>query len=205
MAVSGYPNTPCSCAASFGCLLHGRSNRVSNEPFRRCRTLACCRIHSSFWPDLALTGCVQKVAQAVTAVVIAVDITITISLCTLLAMNRSGFHPGTDRMILRLIFISVNTGLSSTLFALLFLILVRFNTLLTFLIYPTDLICTALYYPLCTVYCNTLLANLNVRSFVRGGSEIWQLNTLSSFVAADVALERTGWWWLIKVDPPGSL
>jgi hypothetical protein len=124
-----------------------------------------------------------KVAQAVTAVVIAVDITITISLCTLLAMNRSGFHPGTDRMILRLIFISVNTGLSSTLFALLFLIL--------FLIYPTDLICTALYYPLCTVYCNTLLANLNVRSFVRGGSEIWQLNTLSSFVAADVASERT--------------
>lgn len=73
----------------------------------------------------------------------AVDVTITICLCTLLAMGRTGFEecvpssipgfdvtqPGrylsTDQMILRLIFISVNTGLSSALFAFLSVLLVR--------------------------------------------------------------------------------
>jgi hypothetical protein len=54
--------------------------------------------------------------------------------------------------------------------------------------YPTDLIYAAPYLPLCTVYCNTLLATLNVRSFVRGDSETWQLNRLSTF---DVALARS--------------
>ena len=58
-------------------------------------------------------------------------------------------------------------------------------------IYPTDLIFAALYYPLCTVYCNTILASLNVRSFVRGGSEIRELNPLSTFVVADVVSVRT--------------
>jgi hypothetical protein len=36
-------------------------------------------------------------------------------------------------------------------------------------IYPNDLIFTAFYYPLGTVYCNTLLASLNARSYARGG------------------------------------
>ncbi|KAF9238062.1 hypothetical protein BU15DRAFT_75458 [Melanogaster broomeanus] len=97
-----------------------------------------------------------NVANALNGVAMAVDITITIALCTLLAMGRTGFHEGTDRMLLRLIFISVNTGLSSALFAFLSVILL--------VVYPTDLIFTALYYPLCTVYCNTLLASLNARS-----------------------------------------
>jgi len=113
-------------------------------------------------------------ANAGNGVAMAVDITITISLCTLLAMTRTGFHTDTDRMLLRLIFISVNTGLSSALFAFLSVILL--------VVYPTDLIFTALYYPLCTVYCNTILASLNVRSYVRGGSEIRELNPHSTFV-----------------------
>lgn len=65
-------------------------------------------------------------------------------------------------------------------------------------IYPTDLIFTAMYYPLCTVYCNTVLASLNARSFARGGtgSETRQLNPLSSLVwqpsvAADTDSEET--------------
>jgi len=113
-------------------------------------------------------------ANAGNGVAMAVDITITISLCTLLAMTRTGFHTDTDRMLLRLIFISVNTGLSSALFAFLSVILL--------VVYPTNLIFTALYYPLCTVYCNTILASLNVRSYVRGGSEIRELNPHSTFV-----------------------
>jgi len=122
-----------------------------------------------------------KVANALNGVATAVDITITISLCTLLAMGRTGFAD-TDKMLLRLIFISVNTGLSSALFAFLSVILL--------VIFPTDLIFAALYYPLCTVYCNTLLASLNARSFVRGCSEIRQLNPHSSLVCADSGSER---------------
>ncbi|KAF8128631.1 hypothetical protein EV363DRAFT_1451620 [Boletus edulis] len=114
-----------------------------------------------------------KVANALNGAATAVDITITIALCALLAMGRTGYAD-TDQMLRRLIFISVNTGLSSALFA--------FLSVLLLVIYPTDLIFTALYYPLCTVYCNTLLANLNARSFVRGGTETRQLNRLSSLV-----------------------
>ncbi|KAG6380232.1 hypothetical protein JVT61DRAFT_8324 [Boletus reticuloceps] len=138
----------------------------------------------------------SKVANALNGVATAVDITITISLCALLAMGRTGYAD-TDQMLRRLIFISVNTGLSSALFAFLSVLLVRVDTLLIqqsspteihsfscwqLVIYPTHLIFTALYYPLCTVYCNTLLANLNARSFVRGGTETRQLNRLSSLV-----------------------
>ena len=106
-------------------------------------------------------------------------------------------------MLLRLIFISVNTGLSSALLALLCLVLVRLDMLLTqhfpdshrtlwqLVMYPTDIFFAAVYLPLCTVYCNTLLANLNVRSFVRGGSEMQQLNPLSTFVVASACSERT--------------
>ncbi|KAF8558675.1 hypothetical protein OG21DRAFT_1088413 [Imleria badia] len=114
-----------------------------------------------------------KAANALNGIAMAVDITITIFLCTLLAIGRTGFAD-TDQMLLRLIFISVNTGLSSALFAFLSVILL--------VIYPTDLIFTALYYPLCTVYCNTLLASLNARKFIRGGSETRQLNRQSSLV-----------------------
>ena len=109
----------------------------------------------------------------------------------------------TDRMLLRLIFISVNTGLSSALFALLSVIMVRLDvhrmlsrlsspSFWQLVLFPTDLIFTALYYPLCTVYCNTMLASLNARSFVRGGSDIRQLNPLSSLVWRDTIAVSTG-------------
>ncbi|KIK76822.1 hypothetical protein PAXRUDRAFT_835218 [Paxillus rubicundulus Ve08.2h10] len=103
-----------------------------------------------------------RVANGLNGVATAVDVTITVALCTLLTMGRTGFDD-TDRMILRLIFISVNTGLSSAVFAFLSVILL--------VIYPNDLIFTALYYPLGTVYCNTLLASLNARSYARGGGD----------------------------------
>ena len=106
-------------------------------------------------------------------------------------------------MLLRLIFISVNTGLSSALFALLSVIMVRLDvhrmlsrlsspSFWQLVLFPTDLIFTALYYPLCTVYCNTMLASLNARSFVRGDSETRQLNPLSSLVWRDTIAVSTG-------------
>ncbi|KAG8216102.1 hypothetical protein J3R82DRAFT_8103 [Butyriboletus roseoflavus] len=87
----------------------------------------------------------SKVANALNGIAMAVDIVITISLCTLLVIGRTGFEEcvsslapppppyrvvtqrylSTDQMIHRLIFISINTGLSSALFAFLSLLLVR--------------------------------------------------------------------------------
>ncbi|KIJ05877.1 hypothetical protein PAXINDRAFT_20892 [Paxillus involutus ATCC 200175] len=106
------------------------------------------------------TPLLLRVGNGLDGLAAAVDITITIALCTLLIMGRTGFED-TDRMILRLIFISVNTGLSSAIFAFLAVILM--------VIYPNDLIVTAFYLPLGTVYCNTLLANLNAWSYALGG------------------------------------
>ncbi|KAF9238061.1 hypothetical protein BU15DRAFT_75457 [Melanogaster broomeanus] len=95
------------------------------------------------------------VGDGLNGVAMTVDITITIALCTLLTMGRTGFHD-TDRMLLRLILISVNTGLSSAVFA--------FLSVISIVVSPNNLLVTAFYYPLCTVYCNTLLASLNARS-----------------------------------------
>jgi hypothetical protein len=90
----------------------------------------------------SLTLRTQRVANGLNGAATAVDITITIALCTLLIMGRTGFekcetfmppfyrhwlilcYSSTDRMILRLIFISVNTGLWSAIFAFLSVILV---------------------------------------------------------------------------------
>jgi len=185
MAVSSYPNALCSCATSFGCLLHGRSNRVSNECFRHVRTPA---YYGDRYDRRSFGGSRYHhhdlFMYASRHVPNWVSSRVSLSALYILCRHCSTWpSSSTDRMLLRLIFISVNAGLSTALFALLFLIL--------FLIYPTDLIYPALYLPLCTAYCNSLLANLNMRSFVRGGSERWQLNSLSLFVAEDVGSERT--------------
>ncbi|KIJ64692.1 hypothetical protein HYDPIDRAFT_111259 [Hydnomerulius pinastri MD-312] len=115
-----------------------------------------------------------KLANALNGTATAVDISITIALCTLLGMGRTGFNENTDRMLLRLIVISVNTGLCTAILAFLSVILL--------VISPNDLIFTGVYYPLCTVYCNTLLASLNVRSYARGGDshEVYHLESVSS-------------------------
>ncbi|KIJ63605.1 hypothetical protein HYDPIDRAFT_113084 [Hydnomerulius pinastri MD-312] len=123
----------------------------------------------------ALSGpYLTKLANAANGSAAAVDISITIALCTLLGMGRTGFNKNTDRMLLRLIVISVNTGLCTAVLAFLSVILL--------VIFPNDLIFTGVYFPLCTVYCNTLLANLNVRSYARGGDshEVYHLESVSS-------------------------
>ncbi|KAF9238057.1 hypothetical protein BU15DRAFT_75453 [Melanogaster broomeanus] len=73
--------------------------------------------------DLVSGPLLQTVANAMSGIAAAVDVSITIAMCTLLAMGLTGFED-TDRILLRLIFISVNTGLSSALFTLFVIALV---------------------------------------------------------------------------------
>ncbi|KIJ57878.1 hypothetical protein HYDPIDRAFT_120233 [Hydnomerulius pinastri MD-312] len=114
-----------------------------------------------------------KLTNALNGTATAVDISISIALCTLLAMGRTGFNENTDRMLLRLIVISVNTGLCT--------VVVAFLAIILLVVSPNDLIFTGVYCPLCTVYCNTLLASLNVRSYARGGDsyEVYHLESVS--------------------------
>jgi hypothetical protein len=78
----------------------------------------------------------------------------------------------------RLILFSVNTGSWTALFALLTIILVRsgnicqiFRSCLKLTLqmhtYLTESISMVFATPLCSVYCNTVLANLNARQYIR--------------------------------------
>ncbi|KAF9238077.1 hypothetical protein BU15DRAFT_62724 [Melanogaster broomeanus] len=53
--------------------------------------------------------------------------------------------------------ISLNTGLWTAILALLSIVL-------------------GVYYPLCSLYCNTLLANLNIRPYLRGGEQVYRFS-----------------------------
>jgi len=89
-----------------------------------------------------------------------VDILIAISLTYLLLRKRtaSGFA-STTHILQRLIFFSVNTGSWTALFSLLTIILMHG--------FPTEMIYVVCGIPLCSVYCNTVLANLNARHYIR--------------------------------------
>lgn len=71
--------------------VHGRGNGVPNQRFRRFRTPPYCTMRVRLLFYIALMKRVQKVANALNGIAMAVDITITISLCTLLVMGRTGF------------------------------------------------------------------------------------------------------------------
>ena len=47
-------------------------------------------------------------------------------------------------------------------------------------VYPSTLLNVLFAFPLCSVYCNTLLANLNARGYIRGEMTIHNLNVDSS-------------------------
>jgi len=66
----------------------------------------------------------------------------------------------TEKLLLRLSVVIINTGLWTALVAL-FIIL-------TLVIWPQIQIYVSLYFIVCPLYCNTLLANLNSREYVRG-------------------------------------
>ncbi|KAF9224907.1 hypothetical protein BS17DRAFT_766243 [Gyrodon lividus] len=99
-----------------------------------------------------------KVANVHLGLTAAVDVIIATVMCTLLAKGRTGFNKRTDRVLFRWIIISINTGVWTAFFAVF--------TLVLHALHPSDLLLSATYYPICTVYGNTLLANFNARLYV---------------------------------------
>jgi len=94
----------------------------------------------------------------------AVDILIAITMTFLLLRTRSKAGiSNTAHILQRLTVFAVNTGIWTATFAIMAVIFLR--------VFPP----AALYYvlfgiPLSSLYCNTLLANLNARAYIRSGS-----------------------------------
>ncbi|KAI9568509.1 hypothetical protein HD554DRAFT_2098636 [Boletus coccyginus] len=98
----------------------------------------------------------------------AVDVLIAVVFTLLLL--RKGIateFSSTAHILRRLILFVVNAGIWTATFALLCLIFLH--------LYRSASLYVVFGYPLCSVYCNTLLANLNARAYIRG--ETTTLNT----------------------------
>ncbi|KIJ15402.1 hypothetical protein PAXINDRAFT_99591 [Paxillus involutus ATCC 200175] len=99
-----------------------------------------------------------SVLTAVQAVAAAVDITIASGLVYLLHRSHERVLKGQSRTVIqKLVILTINTGVWTALFAIFTFIIAFKNTL----------IYAALYFPLCLIYCNTVLANLNARELLK--------------------------------------
>ncbi|KAG9315406.1 hypothetical protein JVU11DRAFT_4556 [Chiua virens] len=89
------------------------------------------------------------------------DVMIATCMTLLFARKRArAKFTNTVHVLRRLTVFSVNTGVWPASLALLTIILLH--------AFPTNIINYLPYLPLCSVYCNTLLANLNVRAYIKG-------------------------------------
>ncbi|KAG6380016.1 hypothetical protein JVT61DRAFT_8093 [Boletus reticuloceps] len=87
-----------------------------------------------------------------------VDISITTGLICLLWRSRENARYRMRTVIQRLLIVSLSTGVWTALFAIF--------TVITMLAFPDTQIYVGLYFPLCPLYCNTVLVNLNARQIL---------------------------------------
>ncbi|KAI1797000.1 hypothetical protein LXA43DRAFT_497930 [Ganoderma leucocontextum] len=94
------------------------------------------------------------------AAVAFVDIGIVVLMIYALLKDGPPQFKSSQKMIFKLIVLTINTGLWTAVFAIIVLaLLIR---------YPNDLFYTAIDFPLTSLYLNSLLANLNARESIRG-------------------------------------
>lgn len=101
---------------------------------------------------------IKSLSMCVNAVAAAGDILITVFLCTFLHQSRTGFHQS-DTLINKLMLFSINTGLLTSVCAVM--------SLVSIIVWPDTFIYIAFYFCLGRLYCNSLLATLNVRKSIR--------------------------------------
>ncbi|KAI0371486.1 hypothetical protein BV20DRAFT_1120534 [Pilatotrama ljubarskyi] len=112
-------------------------------------------------PTAEIIFAIEKLPMAFWGVGAAEDVLISCILIALLRHSRS--HDGlrrTHRLIFRLTLFAINTGVWTALCALFIII--------TMAAYPNIQVYLSLYFVICPLYCNTLLANLNARGYIRG-------------------------------------
>ncbi|KIP07589.1 hypothetical protein PHLGIDRAFT_413171 [Phlebiopsis gigantea 11061_1 CR5-6] len=124
----------------------------------------------------------KRLEDSLLVAAVAIDIGATISmLYFLIFTKRHTFHSRTQKLLLRLVVFTTATGLWTTLFAVVELILVL----------TTDTWFLVVGYPITSVYVNTLLCNLNARDHIRNVDtepDSYELQTPVSpqFVVRDV-------------------
>ncbi|KAN0080021.1 hypothetical protein V8E55_009587 [Tylopilus felleus] len=139
----------------------------------------------------------QSLATASLSVAAAVDVLIAIGMTFLLLrkQNAGGFAD-TAHILQRLTMFAVNTGSWTALFAVLSAIFTA--------VFRANALSAVFSIPLSSVYCNTLLANLNARTYIRGDGTTHNASTdlvtvrspMSSEGKADNQSEET------KITPP---
>jgi hypothetical protein len=103
----------------------------------------------------------MNIATSSLSVAAGADVLIAVFLTLLLTRKRIATgYTSTAHILQRLMVFVVNAGIWTATFAILSLVLLH--------LYPTNLLYSVFAFPLCSVYCNTLLANLNARSYIRG-------------------------------------
>lgn len=122
--------------------------------------------------NVVFTGSLKGVVVSYLAIMAFVDIAITFFLAKYLRMlHKQAMTFALSEMIQRLIIFSTMSGIWTALFALL--------EIITYLGFPN----TGLYFlfdlPLCSLYCNTLLASLNTRD-CQSASSIKELSTFKA-------------------------
>lgn len=105
---------------------------------------------------------IKPLSMSVNAVAAAGDILITIFLCISLQQSRTGLHQS-DTLINKLMLFSINTGLLTSICAVM--------SLISILVWPDTYVYIAFYFCLGRLYCNSLLATLNVRKGIRRDSD----------------------------------
>ncbi|KAK7042609.1 hypothetical protein R3P38DRAFT_2891405 [Favolaschia claudopus] len=125
-------------------------------------TIAFTAICLEHGPTAEIIFQIEKLPMSMWGVGAAEDVLISAALMWMLWRSREDrvFFRSTDQMLSRLSVLVVNTGLWTALVALFVII--------TMVVWPTVQIYVSLYFVLCPLYCNTLLANLNAREYVRG-------------------------------------
>ncbi|EKM50927.1 uncharacterized protein PHACADRAFT_199767 [Phanerochaete carnosa HHB-10118-sp] len=104
-----------------------------------------------------------RAASAFTDILIATWMTVLLSG----SMKRSSPFRRSNRLVHRLIFVTINSGIWTALVALIDFILMAWNY--------SHLEFTVFEYPLAALYLNMVLANLNVRDYLRGqGGEVYE-------------------------------
>jgi len=103
----------------------------------------------------------KALSITVNALAAAGDLLIAVILCWILQTSRTGFSKS-DTVITKLIAISINTGLVTSICAIL--------SLLTIVVFPVAFIYITFYFTLGRLYSNSLLATLNARKALRDAS-----------------------------------
>jgi len=101
------------------------------------------------------------ISTSLRASMAAVDVFIAIAMAYELSKHRNSTFESSQNLVYRLIFMTINTGMWTAVFAL--------AVLSTQLLLAKTLIFCVFEFPLSSLYVNTLMANLNARRYVREG------------------------------------